>query len=53
MLSWSVGTEVAECVALAFAAAAFLLLWFSHLSDMAFAPGSDLDCQNQSSDVKM
>src|SRR6266851_5790466 len=33
MLSWSVGTEVAECVALAFAAAAFLLLWFSHFSD--------------------
>jgi O-antigen/teichoic acid export membrane protein len=33
MLSWSVGTEAAEWVALAFAAAAFLLLWFSHFSD--------------------
>ena len=33
MLSWSVGTEVAECVALAFAAAAFLLLWFSQFSN--------------------
>jgi hypothetical protein len=33
MLSWSVGTEVAEWVALAFAAAAFLFLWFSHFSD--------------------
>ena len=31
--SWSVGTEAAEWVALAFAAAAFLLLWFSHFSD--------------------
>lgn len=29
MLSWSVGTEAAEWVALAFVAAAFLLLWFS------------------------
>jgi hypothetical protein len=33
MLSWSVGTEAAECVALAFAAATFLLLCFSHFSD--------------------
>src|SRR6266849_7421308 len=33
MLSWSVGTEAAEWVALAFAATAFLLLWFSHFSD--------------------
>ena len=33
MLFWSVGTEAAEWVALAFAAAAFLLLWFSHFSD--------------------
>src|SRR6202171_5269973 len=33
MLSCSVGTEAAEWVALAFAAAAFLLLWFSHFSD--------------------
>jgi hypothetical protein len=33
MLSWSVGTEAAEWVALAFGAAAFLLLWFSHFSD--------------------
>ena len=33
MLSWSVGSEAAECVALVFAAAAFLLLWFSHFSD--------------------
>jgi hypothetical protein len=33
MLSWSVGTEVAEWVALAFAVAAFLLLWFSYFSD--------------------
>src|ERR1700676_1850513 len=33
MLSWSVGTEAAEWVVLAFAAAAFLLLWFSHFSD--------------------
>ncbi len=33
MLSWSVGTQAAKWVALAFAAAAFLLLWFSHFSD--------------------
>jgi O-antigen/teichoic acid export membrane protein len=33
MLSWSVGTGAAQWVALAFAAAAFLLLWFSHFSD--------------------
>jgi hypothetical protein len=33
MLSWSVGTEAAEWVALAFAAAAFLLLWFSQFSN--------------------
>jgi hypothetical protein len=33
MLSWSVGTEPAEWVALAFAAAAFLLLWFSQFSN--------------------
>jgi O-antigen/teichoic acid export membrane protein len=33
MLSWAVGTEAAEWVALAFTAAAFLLLWFSHFSD--------------------
>lgn len=33
MLSSSVRTGAAEWVALAFAAAAFLLLWFSHLSD--------------------
>ena len=33
MLSWSVGTEAAEWVALAFAAAASLLLRFSHFSD--------------------
>src|SRR5229473_6281715 len=33
MLSWSVGTKTAEWVALALAAAAFLLLWFSHFSD--------------------
>src|ERR1700694_1701636 len=32
-LSWSVGTEAAEWVALVFGAAAFLLLWFSHFSD--------------------
>src|ERR1700730_19099190 len=30
MLSWSVGTEAAEWVALAFAVAAVLLFWFSH-----------------------
>jgi hypothetical protein len=33
MLSWFVGTEGAELVAMAFAAAAFLLLWFSYFSD--------------------
>src|SRR6202166_1362980 len=33
MLSWSVGTDAAEWLALAFAAAAFLSLWFSHFSD--------------------
>ena len=33
MLSWSVGTEAAEWIALAFAAADLLLLWFSHFSD--------------------
>src|SRR5579863_7695169 len=33
MLSLSVGTEAAECVALACAAAAFLLLWFSQFSN--------------------
>jgi hypothetical protein len=33
MLSWSVGTEAAGWVALAFAAADCLLLWFSHFSD--------------------
>jgi hypothetical protein len=33
MLSWSVGTEAAEWVAFAFAATAFLLLWFSRFSD--------------------
>jgi hypothetical protein len=33
MLSWSVGTDAAEWLAWAFAAAAFLLLWFSHFSD--------------------
>jgi hypothetical protein len=33
MLCQSVGTEAAEWVALAFAAAAFLLLWFSHFAD--------------------
>jgi hypothetical protein len=33
MLSWSVGTETAEWVALGFGAAAFLLLCFSHFSD--------------------
>jgi hypothetical protein len=33
MLSSFVGTEGAELVAMAFAAAAFLLLWFSYFSD--------------------
>lgn len=33
MLSWSVGTEAAKWVALAFASASFLLLWFSYFSD--------------------
>jgi hypothetical protein len=33
MLSWSVETEAAEWVALAFAGAAFLLFWFSYFSD--------------------
>ena len=33
MLSWSVGTEAAEWVALAFAAVAFLLFWFSYFFD--------------------
>src|SRR6266436_3488779 len=33
MLSWSVGTEAAEWVALAFSAAAFLFLWLSHFYD--------------------
>ena len=33
MLSWSVGTMAAEWVALAFGAAAVLLLWFSYFSD--------------------
>jgi hypothetical protein len=32
MLSWSVGSTAAEWVALAFAAAAFWLLWFSYSS---------------------
>jgi hypothetical protein len=33
MSSWSVGSRAAEWVALAFAAAAALLLWFSYLSE--------------------
>jgi O-antigen/teichoic acid export membrane protein len=33
MLSWSLGSRGAEWVALAFAAAAALLLWFSYFSD--------------------
>jgi hypothetical protein len=41
MLSWSVGTDAAEWLALAFAAAAFLLLWFSHFSDSKPAQGTE------------